>query len=465
MAEMTCAVRGARLLALAIWLALPLAGQTSLSIYSDGRAVVRRTLARPLDKGRNAVSLELDGVDPAMLFSPDSSVTLLSAVLRPLTDRAAALERAAGQTLAFARGKGDTVRATVVHGAPPQYRLADGRMLLAEPGEPLFPAELVRTTSEAALVLEAARPRPTTELAYVTEGARWSAVYQVVLGGGRALVSGTATIASQRLRAESAAVQLVAGAIARAKRAPGAPLPGAFAGRVAMLAQEQEGPAEEAVGETHVYTLPARVSLEPGVPVATALFPRAVVAVTQEFIVPGALPFRGYLQSGAGTADPNRVPVQSWYTLARAPGSPFGDRPLPAGTVQLFQADSGGRLQLVGEAANDHTAPGRNLRVLSGDAFDVTAERVETDFQQEQIPPPRRGLPVKQRFTVSYRVTLANAKPGAVMVDVREARAGGWTVVASSVPSEKLSATEFRFRIPVPARGGATLTYTVQVES
>ena len=50
--------------------------------------------------------------------------------------------------------------------------------------------------------------------------------------------------------------------------------------------------------------LPARINLEPGVPVTTALFPRAVAAVTQELIVPGALPFLGYLRGpesgGAG---------------------------------------------------------------------------------------------------------------------------------------------------------------------
>jgi len=38
-------------------------------------------------------------------------------------------------------------------------------------------------------------------------------------------------------------------------------------------------------------------------------------------------------------------------------------------------------------------------------------------------------------------------------------------VTESSVPAEKLSATEVRFRISVPANGDATLTYTVQAES
>jgi len=52
-----------------------------------------------------------------------------------------------------------------------------------------------------------------------------------------------------------------------------------------------------------------------------------------------------------------------------------------------------------------------------------------------------------------------------VTVDVREARFGVWRVTDSSVGPEKLSATEVRFRIPVPANGEATLTYTVQAES
>src|SRR3989441_10065188 len=156
----------------------PLAAQTSLSIYSDGRVVVRRTLPQALEKGRNTLTLRLEGLDPATLFSPDTSVALVSAVLRPPTERGAALESALGQTLSFVRTKGDTVRATVLRVAPPQYRLSDGRLLLSEPGEPLFPAELIRTAPEGVVVLEAARARARTELAYATDGARWEVVYQ-----------------------------------------------------------------------------------------------------------------------------------------------------------------------------------------------------------------------------------------------------------------------------------------------
>src|SRR6266851_4864678 len=402
---------------------MPLTAQTSLSIYSDGRVVVRRTLPQAMPKGRTTIALKVEGLDPATLFSPDTSVTLLSAVLRPPTDRAAALQRAVGQTLSFVRqragGGADTVRASVVRTDPAQYRLPDGRLLLDDPGEPLFPAELVRTAPEVTLVLDAARDRPRTELAYVTEGTTWEALYQVVVGGGgNGSVTGTATLRSQALRADSADVQVVAGTIRRAR-------PAAKAGQMDYLRR-------------------GAVALEPGVPLSVALFPRSTTAYTQEFVVPGALPWRGFL--GQTPGDENRVPVQVWFTLKRGRGTPFGDRPLPAGTVQLYQADSAGRLQLVGEASSGHTAPGRDLRVQSGDAFDITAERVQTDYAQEQLAPPKRGMAPRQRITASYKVTISNAKPAAV-------------------PAEKLSATEVRFRIPVPANGEATLTYTVQAES
>lgn len=448
----------------ALVIGAPLAAQTSLSIYGDGRVVVRRTLAQALQQGRNSLTLKLEALDPATLFSPDTSVSVSSATVRYPSTSTDALARAVGQTLSFVRSKGDTIRATVIRADPPQFRLSDGRLLLSPPGEPLFPAELVRTMPEAQLVLDASRARQRTDIAYVAEGMKWEALYQVIVTGARCQVSGTATVTSQMLRADSAEVQLVAGAIrrTRANKLEEQAQDGVVAlSRGAVVGVQDAYASEEGVGETHVYQLPGRLSIEPNVPVATALFSRSSAPVAQELIVPGVLPWRGWIGQNP---EPNRVPVQVWYTIKRAAKTPFGDRPLPAGTVQLYQADSSGRVQLIGEAANDHTAPGRDLRLQSGDAFDITAERVQTDYNQEQLPPARRGLPVRQRVTAAYRVTIANAKDQAVTVDVRESHFGDWKIIESSTPAEKLSSTESRFRVHVPAQGEATLTYTVQIE-
>lgn len=442
---------------------VPAAAQTSLSIYSDGRVVVRKTLPQALTQGRNTLTLKLEGLDPATLFSPDTLVTVATATLRAPTTNDEALARAVGQTIAFAREK-DTVRATVVRVDPPQYRLSDGRFVLQPPGQPLFPADVIRTTPEVSLQLDAARGRPRTELAFVAQGITWEALYQVQLGSRTAAVGGAATVTSQGMRVDSTEVQLVAGSIRRTRSGmqPEFRQSGVMGFSAARVAYDSVA-TEQAVGEAHVYTLPGRLTLEPGVPVTTALFPRSTAAVTQEFVVPGVLPWRGYF--GGGPTEPNQVPVQVWYTLKRGRGSPFGDRPLPGGTVQLYQADSSGRVQLVGEASIGHTPAGKDLRLQSGDAFDVTAERVQTDYAQEQIPPARRGLSPRMRVIGAFSVRLTNAKTEAVTVEVREVHQGEWKITASSVAPEKISSSEMRFRLSVPAGGEAVLTYAVQIDS
>jgi len=72
---------GYRVSAIALLLAAPVSAQTSLSIYRDGRVVVRRTLPQALQQGRNALTLRLEALDPATLFSPDTAVTVSSARL------------------------------------------------------------------------------------------------------------------------------------------------------------------------------------------------------------------------------------------------------------------------------------------------------------------------------------------------------------------------------------------------
>ena len=447
------------LLALVV-VADPADAQTSLSIYRDGRVLVRQSLAQALTQGRNTVTLGIEGLDPATLFSPDSQVSIVSAVARFPSTQDDALARAVGQTIAFAREK-DTVRATLVRVNPPQVRLADGRLLLGLPGQPLFPAGLVRSQPEASLTIEAARARPRTDIAFVGEGMTWEAVYQVVLGRTQAAVNGAATVTSTSLRADSAEVQLVAGSIRRTRAEK------VYQSEDAGMAFARAAPAsemtEETVGETHVYSLSGRLTIEPNVPVTTALFPRANAPVTQELVLPGALPWRGYF--GGFSTEPVKQPVQVWYTVKRARGSAFGDRPLPAGTAQVYQSDAAGRLQLVGEASIGHTPAGKDVRMQTSDAFDVTAERVQTDYNVEQLPPPRKGVPSPRRVTAGFRVTLTNAKTEAVTVDVREAHFGEWRITASSTPPEKLSASEMRFRVSVPAGGTTTLTYTVQIDS
>ncbi len=450
-------------------LATPLVAQTSLSIYSDGRVVVRKTIPQKLQRGTNIFSLDLPGLDPATLFSPDSNVAVTSAVLRPATDADAAMRASVGRTLTFVRAK-DTIQATVLSVSPPQFKMPNGLISFSVPGEVEFPNEagLIRGKPEAVVTVDASRARDVIELAYISQGVTWEAVYQALLSGsGSATVNGAATISSTDFKVDSATVQLVAGSVNRARN----PItsrdqfaPRGFNG-VAMAttgALKASGyAAEETVGETHVYELPGPISLDLNTPVTSALFPKARADYSRDYIVSrGALPW-----GGAVNYDTTRLPVEVWYTFKRPRGTPFGDRPLPGGTMELFQRDSAGRVQLVGEATFGHTPVAKDLRVLTGVSFDVTAARVETDYRDSVLVPAALRRPQRVRHWLTYLVTLTNARREAITVDVREGQGGVWKVTQSTVPPEKLSAAEVRFLVPVPANGTATLTYTVQVDS
>ena len=145
------------------------------------------------------------------------------------------------------------------------------------------------------------------------------------------------------------------------------------------------------------------------------------------------------------------------YTVKRPRKTDFGDRPLPGGVARLYEPDSAGRLQLVGEAALDHTPAGEDLRLSAGTAFDITAKRVQTTYTT-------RRDSLRTWATADYSVTLSNATDSAVTVDVMEQRPGEWSVLSSSLPGEKLSSTVTRFRVIVPARGEKVLTYRVRVK-
>jgi hypothetical protein len=152
----------------------------------------------------------------------------------------------------------------------------------------------------------------------------------------------------------------------------------------------------------------------------------------------------------------NKQPVEVHYLIKRPRPSEFGDRPLPGGSWRIYEADASGRMQLVGEAGTGHSAAGQDLRLAAGTAFDLTATRVQTDYTT-------RRDSTRTIATAGYRVTLANAKDSVVSVDVLEERSGEWRILESSRPAEKLSSTQTRFRMRVPARGEVVLTYRVRV--
>lgn len=446
--------------------------QTSLTIYNDGRVLVRRTVPVRVPRGASSQPVPLGTLDPSSLFSLDSSVVIQRAAYDGAIDVGSAFRRAVGRRILFRRGLrtiangvqvDDTVSALVLGVDPVRLQLPGGQITFQLPGEPLFPPDLVVTAPTALLSLQSAEARDALRVGYFTDGARWQASYQVVLGGsgatGSARVTGAAVITSETLRADTAEIQLLAGSVNSAAPPP-SPMRSqmmAKKGRVAMDEAASMPVGEQRVGEFHLYSIPERLTLLPGVTSSAALFAPASVRYERSYVVRGQLPYWGYLPQQPGEEE---VPVAVSYMLKRPRRTDFGDRPLPGGVARLFQADSAGRLQLVGEAGMDHTPAGEDLRLSAGTAFDFTAKRVQTTYTTRR---DSVGGTWRTTATAEYRVTISNATDSTATVDVTEERRGDWAVLSSSTPAEKVSSSVTRFRVRVPARGDAVLTYRVRV--
>jgi hypothetical protein len=431
------------------------AQETSVTIYQSGRVMVRRTIAVTVPRGVSTLSVDLGApqVDPGTLVSLDDGVEIRGATRSAATGLEAALRRAVGGDLEFLLSRGDSwprfVRATLLSLDPQTVRL-DGRVVYAFPGTPAFPDSLVSLTPRLDLTVGAARAQRALRIAYQASGLQWSASYALVAPRAPEAVgtmTGYATIENPGgLAFKAAEVQLLAGDVRRA--ASGGPrLPAGMV--MARAAEAEAAPSEEAVGETHLYTLPGAVDVEPGVTRTVELFRRAEVPTEPEYL----LRHPAYVFRSRQTQPEQDLHAEVSYLVRRPKGTAFGDTPLPAGVVRVLSPDSGGRLQLLGEAQIQHTPAGRALHLVTGTAFDITAQRTQLTFE----PGARRSA------VSSYRVTIQNAKSGAVTVQVLDEFPGQLDVLSSSVPAERVSASSVRFPVPVPARGEATLEYRVRV--
>jgi hypothetical protein len=437
--------------------AVAAAQETSLTIYQDGRVMVRRTIPLALPRGTSTVSLDLGGrsADPTSLVALDEGVEVRGVVVSAATGLEGSLRRAVGRDVDFLLG-GDSlrfVRGTVVSLDPPAFRVA-GRVLYDLPGRPGFPDSLVQLAPRADVTVEAAHAARALRVAYLAQGLSWHAGYTLVVpasGSGRASMTGAATIENPgALAIVGAQVQLLAGDVQRAYQrgdlaAPG----GASMARGMVMAAAPAPPSEESVGESHVYTLQSAVDFVPGTSRTVGLFAQATPQVERSF---------AFRASGYGHQQQWRAPEQDLhaevtYLVRRPAGTPFGDAPLPAGIVRVLVPDSAGRVQLLGEVPVPHTPAGRELKLATGTAFDITAQRTQLTFVQLG----------RRQVEVSYRVQIQNAKSDSTTVQVYDELPGQWDVLASTVRPERLSSTSVRFAVPVAAAGEATLEYRVRV--
>jgi hypothetical protein len=129
--------------------------------------------------------------------------------------------------------------------------------------------------------------------------------------------------------------------------------------------------------------------------------------------------------------------------------------PLPKGVVRMYKKDEDGSLQFIGEDRVDHTPQDEAVRLRMGNAFDIVAERIQTDY---------KVLGSGHLYETSYKITLRNHKEEDVTIQVVEQMYGDWEVLNSSHEYAKETSHRIRFDVPVKSKGSAEVTYTVRVK-
>lgn len=290
----------------------------------------------------------------------------------------------------------------------------------------------------------------TIEASYLTQGLNWRSDYVVVVNQNdtKADLNGWVTLTNSSGTAyRNADLKLVAGDVNRVRDEVMA-VRSARVMEMAAAAPQQQF-QEQAFFEYHLYTLQRKTNIKNNETKQISLLSAADFGIKKELVINGQpYYFQGYNNPG----EPIKEKVGVYVSFKNAKENGLG-QPLPAGIVRVYKADADGAQQFVGEDRIDHTPKDEAVKVKLGDAFDVVAERKQTDYKAI----------ARRVFEYAYEIRIRNHKDEAVTVVVNEPIGGDWTITTSSFPAEKTAAFAARFNVPVTKDGEAVLSYRVQI--
>ena len=207
--------------------------------------------------------------------------------------------------------------------------------------------------------------------------------------------------------------------------------------------------AQEAFSDYHLYTLARKTSINNQETKQVSMLTATAFPVRKRYVVDGQ---SYYYRNSVSPGSPLKDQVKVFYELKNEERVGLG-MPMPAGIVRVYQADSKGSTQFVGEDHISHTPKDETLNLRIGTAFDVIAERKQTDFHKV----------ASNVYEMEFEVVLRNHKTTPINVEVNEPLGGTWRMLNSSYQWTKPNAWAAQFNIPVAASGSATLRYRVQV--
>ena len=292
------------------------------------------------------------------------------------------------------------------------------------------------------------------ELSYLTGGLSWKADYVAELNSDESKLNllGWVTLTNTSGTSyNNARLQLVAGDVHQVQQV----FEKRMRGEMADMAYAAEAPrmAQESLFEYHLYTLGGPTNILDNQTKQVALLQAENISSIKEYLLQGQ---NYYYRNRSGDLG-SKIKVAVYLSFENFKAENLGI-PLPKGIVRVYKQDKAGSVQFVGEDRIDHTPENETVRLKLGNAFDITADRKQTDFKK------LAGFGrYNYVYESSYRIELKNGKDKDVLVRIVEPMPGDWEILSENLTHKKISSSESEWLVTVPAKGSAELTYRAKV--
>lgn len=277
-------------------------------------------------------------------------------------------------------------------------------------------------------------------ISYLTQGMSWQMDYLLTLdSSGRKLsLEGLATLNNHSgLSWPRARVKLLAGQVNQ----PGSQIQMAPAMRTLAAEMKSDSVETGAVQDYHLYTLPGTYSLKNQQQKQVALIPRTEL--------PAEVHYTYSLQVSTRQQMPSRLDQAVTELHFTAPATADKRLPLPGGQARVFRPDTDGQLQFVGGARIPATAAGEAVRLVTGKAFDLGVEQVQTGFRK-----------VFDGYEVKYRISVRNRAEEDKTLDLSARFPLPFKLNESSHAATETSAGSAQWTLDVAAESETVLSFT-----
>ncbi len=345
----------------------------------------------------------------------------------------------------------EVVEATLLSNNNGQIYKINGEIYLGHPGHkilPEIPENLIAKPTLTWLYDNRSIDTHELEVSYLTSNITWKADYIVVLSNDdtSADISGWVSLDNRSgATYRNAALKLVAGEVHRVKDAM--PQERVYAMAPSKMTGTQQF-EEQPFFEYHIYDLRRKTTIKDNQTKQVSLFEAVGSKIRKELLVHGT---KGYFIRSFQEQNPKQ-PVHVYVTFKNSQANSLG-MPLPAGIMRLYKQDGDKSLQFVGEDRIEHTPKDEDVRLKVGEAFDVVAERTQTDYRKITT----------RLYESEWEITLRNHKEDDIIVGIVEPLSGNWSVISSSYPYEKIDAYTIKFDVKVPRDGEVKVKYRIRV--